>query len=193
MQSKTMNIVTSRNSSVPLDAIALDCKASNFWTQTETYDGIDLTMNARLPHAVNITGGLGSGTSNNIDSINSRSNCFVVDSPQQLLNCHIRMPWRTSVKFLGTIPLPGGIDLGLTFQSVPGPQITANYTVTSAAAQGLGRPLSGGSATVPLITLLSGPAWMYVIRRDAACAPSVVEVLALDAPGTLTATIAEVQ
>jgi len=107
-------------------------------------------MNARLSR-INISGGVSSGTSNNIDSINSRSHCFVVDNPQQLLFCDVNMPWRTSVRFLGTTNLPWGVDLGVTLQNNPGPQITANYTITNAQAVGLGRNLSGGSATVPLI------------------------------------------
>jgi len=41
--------------------------------------------------------------------------------------------------------------MGVTLQNNPGPQITANYTITNAQALGLGRTLSGGSATVPLI------------------------------------------
>jgi hypothetical protein len=108
-------------------------------------------MNARLPRRINISGGLSSGTSNNIDSINSRSNCFVVNSPQQLLFCDVKMPWRASLRFLGTASLPWGVDVGLTFQNNPGPQILANYPVTSVQALGLGRALSGGTATVPLI------------------------------------------
>jgi hypothetical protein len=70
-------------------------------------------------------------------------------------------------------PLRWGIDLGLTFQSVPGPQITASYTVTSAAAVGLARPLSGGSATVPLIA----PGTMFGARMqqtDLRLAPTYV-------------------
>jgi len=125
--------------------------AKNFGEETETFDGVDLTMNARLPNRITISGGLHTGTSNNVDSINARSFCFVVDNPQQLLNCDIDMPWRTSVRFLGTASLPGGVDMGLTFLNNPGPQITANYTITSAQAIGLGRSLSAGSATVPLV------------------------------------------
>ena len=44
-----------------------------------------------------------------------------------------------------------GITTSGTFQSRPGPQILANYTVTSAQVQNLGRPLSIGSATTQLI------------------------------------------
>jgi hypothetical protein len=125
--------------------------ASNYGKQTETNDSVDVSVNARLPYRITVFGGIGSGTSNNVDSINSRSNCFVVNSPQQLRFCDINMPWRTTFKSLATVALPWGIDAGVTFQDVPGPQITANYTVNSAQTQGLSRPLSSGTATIALI------------------------------------------
>lgn len=127
--------------------------ASNYGEQTETYKGIDATVSARLPHRITLTGGLSSGTSNNVDSINSRSNCFVVDSPQ-LRFCDIDMPWRTGVRFLGTVGLPWDVDAGLTVLNNPGPQITAAYTVLSSQVQFVNSTrsaLTAGSATIPLV------------------------------------------
>ena len=106
--------------------------SSNYGEQTETYDGIDAHRYRATAPRITLSGGLSSGTTNNVDSINSRSNCFVVDNPQQLRFCDIDMPWRTGVRFLGTIGLPWDIDAGVTFLNNPGPQITANYTVLSA-------------------------------------------------------------
>ena len=127
--------------------------ASNYGEQTETYDGIDATVTARLPRRVTLSGGLSSGTTNNVDSINSRSNCFVVDSPQ-LRFCDVNMPWRTGVRFLGTIGLPWDLDAGVTFLNNPGPQVTAAYTVVSSQVQFVNSSrtaLTLGSATVPLV------------------------------------------
>jgi hypothetical protein len=127
--------------------------ASNYGKQTETYNGVDATVSARLPHRITISGGLNSGTTNNVDSINSRSNCFVVDSPQ-LRFCDVNMPWRTGVRFLGTIGLPWDIDAGLTVLNNPGPQITAGLTVLSSQVQFVNSTrtaLAFGSATIPLI------------------------------------------
>jgi hypothetical protein len=129
---------------------------------------IDATLTARLPHRINISGGLSSGTSNNVDSINSRSACFVIDSPQGNATvassaagfapgnqfCDIKMPWRTGVRFLTTFGLPWGIDAGATFLNNPGPQITASYTLVSSQAQFVNSTrttLTLGSATIPLI------------------------------------------
>ena len=44
-----------------------------------------------------------------------------------------------------------GFTASATIQSRPGPVILANYTVTSALVQGLGRNLGTGSATTQLI------------------------------------------
>jgi hypothetical protein len=44
-----------------------------------------------------------------------------------------------------------------TFQSLPGPQVTANYVVSSATIQSsLGRPLSGGAANATINVLAPG-------------------------------------
>ena len=141
--------------------------ASNYGKQTERYDGVDANVNARLLDRVTVSGGLSSGTSNNTDSINSRSNCFVVDSPEQtqftplpaaqgggLTRCDIKMPWRTGVRFLATVRLPWGVDAGVTLLNNPGPQITAAYTVVSSQVQFVNSTrtaLTLGSSTIPLI------------------------------------------
>src|SRR5262249_4935520 len=127
--------------------------ARNYGKQTETYDGIDGTVTARLPYRIALSGGVSSGTSNNVDSINSRSACFVVDSPQ-LRFCDVTMPWRTGVRFLGTVGLPWGIDAGFTVLNNPGPQITAAYTVVSSQVQFVNSSrtaLTLGNATIPLV------------------------------------------
>jgi hypothetical protein len=84
----------------------------------------------------------------------------VVDSPQELLYCNVTPPFQTQVKLLGIYPLPWwGLQASATYQSLPGPQITAAWAAPAAAATGLGRPLSGGvrSVTVPLV----GPGTMF--------------------------------
>jgi hypothetical protein len=83
-------------------------------------------------------------------------NCFVVDSPQDLLNCDTKPPFQPNVKLLGVYPLPwAGIQTAATFQSLAGPQITASRTYTNAEIlPSLGRNLSSGAngtAAVPLI------------------------------------------
>ena len=131
----------------------LRTSADHYGTQKETFDGMDISATMRLPRRTQISGGLSSGTSFNVGNAltNSTEACFVVDSPGALRFCDQPVPWLTQVKFLGTVGLPWEIDLGVTFQNSPGPEILASYTVNSTQVIGLGRPLSTGTATVPLI------------------------------------------
>ena len=140
--------------------------AANYGKQTETFDGIDVSLNLRLPRRVVLSGGLSTGTSatTGATTTNSTNECFVVDAPglyipqttpvfaaNVLRFCDVNVKWQTAVRFLGTVGLPWGIETGATFQANPGPEILANYTVTSAQVQGLGRPLTLGTMTVPLV------------------------------------------
>ncbi len=130
--------------------------ASNYGTQTETFNGVDVSMNMRLPHRVQLFGGVSSGTSNNSGNalVNSTSACFVIDSPQALRYCNLPYPWRTGLKMLGTVGLPWHLDVSATFQDNPGPEIDANLTVTSSSVHFLSASrttLDAGTATVPLI------------------------------------------
>ena len=64
-------------------------------------------------------------------------------------------------------PLPWwGLQTSATFQSLPGPQVTASYVATSTQiAPSLGRPLASGpngTATIPLIA----PGTMYGDRLN---------------------------
>jgi hypothetical protein len=121
--------------------------ADQYGAQSEVYDGIDVTVNARLSRLV-VQGGLNAGRTRT-------NNCFVIDSPQQLLNCDVRPPLLTQVKLQGTYSLPADVQVSGTFQTSPGPQITASYVATNAEiAPSLGRNLAAGAtgtATVPLI------------------------------------------
>jgi hypothetical protein len=89
-------------------------------------------------------------------------------SPAGVPYCHqvTNLMGQTQAKFLGTYLIPK-IDLNVaaTFQSVPGPQISANYTAVNAVVQpSLGRPLSGGAAN--LTVNLVAPGTMYGERAN---------------------------
>jgi hypothetical protein len=133
--------------------------SDKYGKQTNHYSGIDGTVNARLPHRITVMGGVSSGTmtANNLPNvlsgtINSTTNCFVVDSPQQLHYCDQSLRWQTQYKALATIGLPLNFNASLTFQSNPGPLLLAKLTVTSDQVRAsLGRSLSSGLATIDLI------------------------------------------
>ena len=77
-------------------------------------------------------------------------NCFVVDSPQQLVNCHVVTPFKgqTQVKFNGSYPLPYDFIVSGILQNISGPAITASYAATNAEmAPSLGRNLAACGTT----------------------------------------------
>jgi hypothetical protein len=82
----------------------------------------------------------------------------VIDSPQQLFNCKVDVPYQNRVKLNGSYTLPYGLQVAAVFQSNPGANYGATRTYTLAEIQpSLGRPLSGGLTTVviPLVKPLS--------------------------------------
>jgi len=128
--------------------------ARNYGTQIERFDGVDVSLSARLPSGIVLSGGSSTGRTRT-------DRCFVVDSPQELLNCAVTPPFQTQIKVLGVLPLPWGLRTAATFQSLPGPEIQASYTATNAQiAPSLGRNLAScgvaavcnGTATVPLVS-----------------------------------------
>ena len=63
-----------------------------------------------------------------------RDNCFTVDSPQALVNCHLVTPFKgqTQLKLNGSYPLPKDFLIAATFQNLSGPEYEANYPATTA-------------------------------------------------------------
>lgn len=123
--------------------------SSNFGDQVETWNGVDLMVNARLPHGTFLQGGVSSGKT-------TTDTCEVVarlDNPSQLY-CHVETPFLAQWKFMGAYTLPWRIQVAAAYQSLPGPQIAANAVFTNdQVAPSLGRSLSGSSTvTVNIVT-----------------------------------------
>jgi len=81
-------------------------------------------------------------------------------------HCHVDTAFLTQVKLLGSYAIPG-IDVRLagSFQSIPGPPISAQLVVPSpVAARSLGRPLAGGAANVTVNII--EPGTMYGDRLN---------------------------
>lgn len=131
--------------------------ASDFGKQTETWNGVDASVNARLGNGVMLQGGMSTGrtVTDNCEvaakagTTLSGFGLVLVDNPTQLY-CHNVQNFLTQYKLLGTYRIPvADVSVAATFQSSPGAQITANYIATNAVvAPSLGRPLSGGAANV---------------------------------------------
>ncbi|MGH7461729.1 MAG: hypothetical protein ACREMA_11985, partial [Longimicrobiales bacterium] len=140
--------------------------AKNYGTQTEVFNGIDVTLNTRFAQGGVVSGGLSVGQT-------VTDNCFVVDSPQQARPgfCHVAPPWSagTQVKFLVVYPLPWNLQTSATYQNIPGIPITATYPAPNAQiASSLGRNIGScrGAATCTsnLNTELVAPQTRYEDR-----------------------------
>jgi len=135
----------------------------NYGRQIEHWNGVDFTMNARPRAGIMVQGGVSTGRT-------STDNCEVLKTVTESgpLNafCHVDTNFLTQVKLLGTYTFPKvDVQFSGTFQSLPGPQVTANYVATNAIIQpSLGRPLSGGAAnaTVNIVQ----PGTMYGERLN---------------------------
>jgi hypothetical protein len=143
--------------------------ASKFGDDSETWNGIDLAVNARLQHGVLLQGGFSSGktvtdtcgvvTTNPQLQVNSSigGNSGVSTGTQLSTDfCHIETPFLSQVKLLGAYTLPWAVQVSGTFQNVAGPLIMANAVYTSAQVAGsLGRPL-GAASTVTVNVVQPG-------------------------------------
>jgi len=162
----TSNLVTFADNYVGKYAVAGASQSK----QVEHFNGFDLVFNSRLPRGGALGGGWSVG--NAVQSVavasanggalfSTTSNCFVVDSPQQLTNevtpCRVDSPYQHRFRFNGSYELPwGGVQVAGVYQDLPGPQYVANRTYTSAEVQqSLGRPLRTGTVTVDLLEPVS--------------------------------------
>jgi hypothetical protein len=134
---------------------------ADYGKQIEHWNGVDASINLRIRNSTVIQGGVSTGRT-------STDNCDVVsrvDNPSPLY-CHVDTAFLTQVKLIGTYTVPKvDVQFATTFQSVPGPQISAIYNAPNALVQpSLGRPLSGGAANVAVN--LIAPGTMYGDRLN---------------------------
>lgn len=142
-------------------------KASNFGKQQRVSNFFSLNVDTRFGSGLLLRGGIDSGQI-------MTDQCFVVDSPQNLLNCRIAPPYMgmTQIKLQGSYPLPKDFFVSAIFQNVPTVPYGANYVATNREiAPSLGRNLAAcgsqplatcaATVTVPLIN----PGIHYEDRR----------------------------
>ncbi len=92
------------------------------------YNGFEYNFNVRLQRGITLFGG---GMSERILA----NVCDEIADPNRLLYCdqsQSGIPWRTQFKIAGTVPVAYGINVGLSFQSLPGYVYgtTAQYALT---------------------------------------------------------------
>jgi hypothetical protein len=84
----------------------------NSSTNYRTYDGFDISVEARLPGRVNLVGGTSTGRFHSVTC--------EVENPNSLRFCDARQPFKTALKLSGSVPLKYGLRFNGIFQSMPG-------------------------------------------------------------------------
>ena len=121
-------------------------KASKFGTQSQVYNGVDATINARFGQGGQLSGGLSVGRTvtdycyqNGDPSLLTQGG--VAADPRTQAFCHNAPAWSasTQVKFLAVYPLPWDIQTSAIYQNSSGIPVAASYVATNAEI----RPLLG--------------------------------------------------
>jgi hypothetical protein len=133
--------------------------ADNFGKQTEYFDGVNISLQARLQNGLLVQAGVGPGRVVTDD-------CDIVDDLPELLQANNGAPsrsgitttrplerceqnngWRTGVSGLASYTIPKvDVQISGTYQNQPGNQINANVVNFSAANTSLGRAYTGAPA-----------------------------------------------
>ncbi len=161
---------------VPVDYFVT--RADNYGKQVNSWHGVDVTLSARPRPGILLRGGTSTGrrVTDNCEIIAKLPESSVVTSGTRGLSvsrlvpsityCRVVEPFLTQVKFLGSYTIPRvDVQVSGTFQSLPGPQLAANYTAPNAeVAPSLGRNLAGGARNVTVN--LVAPGTMYGERLN---------------------------
>ncbi len=138
--------------------------ASNYGDQIQRWNGVDLAVNVRLEGGVLLQGGISTGRT-------LTDNCAVMaqlpeSNPLGTPYCRQLTSFLTQLKFLGSYTIPrADVQISGSFQSIPGPQLSANQVVpNSIIRQSLGRDLIGGAANATIN--LVPPGSMYGERLN---------------------------
>ena len=134
----------------------LTTRASNFDNgKSRTSDFVTISLDSRFGNGSQFGGSVDTGRT--VEDL-----CYVVDSPQQLLNCRVVRPLaeQTQLKVYGSYSAPYGVSVSAVFQNLSGVGYDAIYSASNAEiAPSLGRNLAAcgtrtvctASVSVPLI------------------------------------------
>ena len=129
----------------------------------DNYDGFDFDANARLGRNMILSGGISFGREhvNTCNIANDLTLSFTgvtgtagVIRPSDSRTtpfCDVKPPFQPIVKGQFAYPLPGDVNVSATFQSLPGPDLRAQYLLTNAlVASSLRRNFSGVPPAIDL-------------------------------------------
>ncbi len=143
--------------STPADAYVV--RASQYGEQSDVWNGVDITINARPRGGWIITGGTNTQrrATNNCDVVDqvgpapARAGRITPFNPSPL-NCAVAGTFLTQVKLVAAYTVPRvDVQVSAAVQSNPGPELVANYQATTAEIRpSLGRDLSGGTRNITI-------------------------------------------
>ena len=139
-------------------------------TQTDIFNGVDVSINARLPHGAFVTGGTATGRQ-------AFNNCYAAQRPDlvpigftsaslsvapSLANnpngfCSVVPPFQTQLKLQGSYPLPLNFQVSASVISMPGIPVLAQYQVPTGTViwPNGSRPLPGNASSVNVANLFA--------------------------------------
>ncbi len=137
--------------------------ASKYGKQTEVFNGVDVSLNARFMKNGLVSGGVSTGRTvtdvcylNNLPSVTPQTyvsgTTFSASTPRNDDFCHVAMPWsaNTQVKLSGSYPLPLDMQVSVVYQNLPGVANAATFVATNAQiAPSLGRNLGSCRGQTP--------------------------------------------
>jgi len=130
--------------------------SSKYGKQTQMWQGVDVTLNARPAQGVLLQGGTSTGrqVTDNCEILAKLPEISPVGGPY----CRQVPNFLTQLKLVGSYTIPVvDVSVSAAFQSIPGPVVAANYNAPNAAvAPSLGRPLSGNAANVTVNLVAPG-------------------------------------
>ena len=133
-------------------------QADDFGGYTETYNGVDISLNARFGDGGLLFGGVSLGSI-------TENTCNAPDAPVQFCENTNGLDGNTQVKFSGAYPLPGGFQISGSYQNLPGiPTAATRFYSNAEIAPFLGRNLSG-EAFGRTLTILE-PNSLYEDRQN---------------------------
>jgi len=126
----------------------------------DVYDGFDFDANARLARNIIVSGGVNFGrervnTCSLITDVSLTQNGGArPNDPRNSEFCDVTPPLNPIVKGQVAYPLPWDISISATFQSLPGPELRAQYPLSNAlvpTVTTLGRNFTGVAPTVDVV------------------------------------------
>jgi hypothetical protein len=149
--------------------------SNNFGGIEDVYDGFDFDANARLGRGIVLSGGVSFGRerTNSCNLANDLSLVFqsgvgaligsglVIQAPRTAAYCDVHPPLQPNAKAQLSYPIWWGVNFALSWQSLPGLQINAQYPLSNTTpGLTLGRSFS---STPPTVDILA-PGTQYLPR-----------------------------